>query len=170
MSGDGSWPSHDADPNAAFWSRDADQHADSGSSYGGYGYFGQQSPSPAPSDPYAAPRATNSPQDQWSQPFDGSTQPPLVPYSPSGFYARPNHPNGVPAIVLGVIGFFFPILSPIALAMAIRGRKDVREHPEAYSGADSLTAGLVLGAIGTALLALYLLMVAVLLVIVVAAA
>ena len=79
MSGDGSWPSHDADPNAAFWSRDADQHADSGSSYGGYGYFGQQSPSPAPSDPYAAPRATNSPQDQWSQPFDGSTQPPLVP-------------------------------------------------------------------------------------------
>ena len=59
---------------------------------------------------------------------------------------------------------------PIALAMAIRGRKDVREHPEAYSGADNLTAGLVLGAIGTALLALYLLMVAVLLVIVVAAA
>ena len=36
--------------------------------------------------------------------------------------------------------------------------------------ADNLTAGLVLGAIGTALLALYLLMVAVLLVIVVAAA
>lgn len=171
MSSQGSWQGHDTDPNAAFWMGEADRRAASGSGHDGHGYYGQGSDFSAPADPYAAATTPNPPQDRWSQPFDGSPHTPMAPYVNPMMHprARPDHPNAIPSIVLGVIGFVLPIVSPIGLVMAMRGRKDVRDHPGMYGDSSNLTAGLVLSAIGTALLALYVLMVVLLLVLAVTA-
>ncbi|WP_341730265.1 DUF4190 domain-containing protein [Brooklawnia sp.] len=161
MSSEGSWQHRDADPDAAFWSGEADRRADSGSDYNGYGHQAQALPAAArppaePPAPAAYPLAGTPQkpvQDRWSQPFDGSTRPPMVPYTNPGNYPRPDHPNATPSLALSIIGLFLPILSPIALAMSIRARKDIREHPGVYNEANNLTASTVVGAIGTAVLA-----------------
>lgn len=161
MSSEGSWQGYDPDRDAAF--RSDDYRPNTAPEDNSYDYYGQSGPQPGfeqptpPADPLAA-NAAYQPgvQDSWTQPYEGSPRSQMTPYlNPN--YPRPDHPNATSSIVLGVIGFFVPFLSPVALALAARGRKDVREHPGVYAGEGNLTAGYVIGIIGTVLLAFYVL-------------
>jgi len=65
------------------------------------------------------------------------------------------HPNSVLSMVLGIIGVFvFPLLGPVAWYLAARGRRELAAFPGRWRPSGMLTAGLVLGIIGTVFLAL----------------
>ena len=64
------------------------------------------------------------------------------------------HPNAVPALVVGVVGIAtllvgFPFVSPVAWYLAAKGRREVRQNPGSYRDSGILTAGFVLGIVGT---------------------
>ena len=65
------------------------------------------------------------------------------------------HPNSVISMVLGIIGvFFFPLLGPVAWYLAAKGRRELAAFPGRWRPSGMLTAGFVLGIIGTFFLAL----------------
>ena len=65
------------------------------------------------------------------------------------------HPNSVLSMVLGIIGvFFFPLLGPVAWYLAAKGRRELAAFPGRWRPSGMLTAGFVLGIIGTVFLAL----------------
>jgi len=65
------------------------------------------------------------------------------------------HPNSVISMVLGIIGvFFFPLLGPVAWYLAAKGRRELAAFPGRWRPSGMLTAGFVLGIIGTVFLAL----------------
>jgi len=67
----------------------------------------------------------------------------------------PEHPNAVLSMVLGIIGvLFFQLLSPVAWYLAAKGRREMAASPGRWRPSGSLTAGFVLGIIGTVFLAL----------------
>jgi len=78
-------------------------------------------------------------------------------YPPNpGYAVVPDHPQSTPVLVFGIIGLFlFPPMAVAALVMGNRARRDVRERPDAYRDSGNLTAGWVMGIIGTALLSIY---------------
>lgn len=118
--------------------------------------------------------------------------PPQQPYGQPG-YAQPGYPaygqqtwgqayGGYPgvqdlpkattALVLGIIGLagtFFCVLpivvSPFAWVIGARARREIRESQGRYTGESKATTGMVLGIIGTVLLALGLILVVVLIVV-----
>jgi hypothetical protein len=73
-------------------------------------------------------------------------------------YFAPEHPNAVLSLVLGLAGLFVVpiILSPIAWVLAARGRRDIAAYPGRWANGGALTAGFVLGIIGTIIAALIL--------------
>jgi hypothetical protein len=90
-------------------------------------------------------------------------QPPAWPAvipDPVGFdfgYSRPapasDHPNAILSLVLGIVGIlFFQLLSPVAWFLAAKGRREMATYPGRWRNSGSLTAGLVLGILGTVLL------------------
>jgi hypothetical protein len=65
------------------------------------------------------------------------------------------HPNATLSMVLGIIGLvFFQLLSPVAWYLAAKGRREMAMSPGRWRPSGSLTAGFVLGIIGTVFLAL----------------
>jgi len=66
---------------------------------------------------------------------------------------RPTNGSAIASLVLGIAGLVvFPLLAPPALVFGYRAKREIRERNE---GGDGLaTAGIVLGWIGMALLAL----------------
>ena len=65
------------------------------------------------------------------------------------------HPNSVLSMVLGLIGvFFFPLVGPVAWYLAAKGRRELAAFPGRWRPSGMLTAGFVLGIIGTFFLAL----------------
>ncbi|MCW5951514.1 MAG: DUF4190 domain-containing protein [Propionibacteriaceae bacterium] len=108
---------------------------------------------PAPTAPaYEQPPAAYG-----SGPFeparDGSAQ--LAPaysyvYSPQ----QTEHPNAVPTLVLGVLGFVVGITFPIAWYLGARGNAEVRREPQRYRSSGMMTVGMVLGIIGTVFMVL----------------
>ncbi|MGH3443923.1 MAG: DUF4190 domain-containing protein [Nocardioidaceae bacterium] len=77
-------------------------------------------------------------------------------YPPQGYY-RPDHPKATTALVVGIVGLVVcgGVISPWAW---IEGRRAVREIDAsggAYGGRGQAQAGLVLGIVGTVLLACY---------------
>ena len=82
------------------------------------------------------------------------TAAPPVPYHFSE-PVPPEHPNATPALVLGILGIvgFWP-LGPVAWFLGAKGRRDIRRNPGRWRSSGTLTAGVVLGAITTTLLAL----------------
>ncbi len=65
------------------------------------------------------------------------------------------HPNATTSLVLGILGLvLFAPLAPVALSMAVRGRREAALQPGRYRTSGSLQAGYVLGIIGTVALAL----------------
>jgi hypothetical protein len=94
-----------------------------------------------------------------------SQQPPSLPavmQDPVGYdygYGRPaaatDHPNAVISLVLGILGLVvFPLLGPVAWYLAAKGRREMAAFPGRWRPSGSLTAGLVLGIIGTAVVGL----------------
>jgi hypothetical protein len=73
----------------------------------------------------------------------------------------PDHPKATTALVLGIIavagGFacLVPVLvAPIAWILGAQARSQIRNAPQQWGGQSRATAGMVLGIIGTVLLAL----------------
>lgn len=65
------------------------------------------------------------------------------------------HPNAVLSMVLGILGIVaFSPLAPIAWYLAAKGRREMSYDPGRWSASGMLTAGFVLGIIGTVLLGL----------------
>ncbi len=74
-----------------------------------------------------------------------------------GYGGRPTapHPNAVTSMVLGILGLVvFTPLAPVAWYMAARGRREMRYDPRRWAPSPMLTAGMVMGIIGTALMVL----------------
>ena len=80
-------------------------------------------------------------------------QPPYPP--PYGApYGLPNPPGAVPALVLGIVGIVAcQVCGPFAWAQANKAEKAMQAAPGAYGGGSMVTAGKILGIIGTVLLA-----------------
>lgn len=147
-----------------FWTRDSAaaqaQTGPAGPEYTGYGYYGQQqqqTATPAPSSRPAATAEHAQPAPEWVQPGAGYAQPPthsqLTPYQGAHFYGPTlNHPSGAPALVLGILGMsVFPPLGYIALILGIRGRNEAKANPGVYANEGMLTAGIILGALASAI-------------------
>jgi len=136
----------------------------------------QQPPSPEapptldmPAPNYENPRLDAAPDAEpsgWSQPQQffvpshGVQPQHPAPYAfgqrlPYGTPAQPPmHPKAVPALVVGIVGIAtllvgFPFVSPVAWYLAAKGRREVRQNPGAYRDSGILTAGFVLGIVGT---------------------
>lgn len=147
-------PGHDDD---AFWTREGAQahqsHRPSGPANSGYAFYGQTEPAPTiTAQPLTQPRT------RWTQPEVGYTTATTgrelvpAPYQSPVFWPGREHPNASTSLLLGIFGLVaFPPLGIIALVMAMRGRAEMTANPGAYTGRDVLTAGLVLGALGTGL-------------------
>lgn len=132
-----------------------------------YAPYGQQPPAePTPYAPYGqAPygQPSQAPYGQPSQPPYGQAPYGQAPYgAPTyGGPALPAHPSATTSMVLGICalgGMFFcgiPIvLAPFAWMMGGRAVKEIDANPGRYSGRDQAQAGRIMGMIGTALLAL----------------
>ena len=96
-------------------------------------------------DPTTPPRPVG-----WGAPLP---PPPLSP---------PDHPRASTALILGIIGLaggalYLPLLiSPVALLMGRRAMREIDASEGALGGRGNAKAGFILGVIGTALLALLL--------------
>lgn len=108
---------------------------------------------PAAPAPYAptAPLYEQPPTAYGATPYEPARDSaPMVPaysyvYSPQQI----EHPNAVPALVLGVLGFFFGITFPIAWYLGAKGNAEIKREPQRYRSSGMLTVGMVLGIIGT---------------------
>jgi hypothetical protein len=85
----------------------------------------------------------------------------VQPYGQHYGPGRPNHPQAGLALGLGlgaVVGALFCgvplLLSPFAWAIGHRARKEIRESRGHYDGDGMAQAGMILGIIGTVLLAI----------------
>lgn len=82
------------------------------------------------------------------------------PYGAPGYgYGAPNqreHPSGTTVLLLGILGLVLcQVLSPIAWVMGGRARREMDAQPGVvWTNRGNITAGWVCGIIGTALLAL----------------
>ena len=109
-------------------------------------------------------------------PSYGSTPPPEGSYppppggqfpAPGGYGGPPPQQNqlalwsmivGIVAGVLGLIGACGVIFGPLAIGLAIPGRRQVANSHGAQKGAGMATGGLVLGIVGTALSVLWIIL------------
>ncbi|MEA5055537.1 MAG: DUF4190 domain-containing protein [Propionicimonas sp.] len=113
--------------------------------------------SPPPASPYPPVEPSGTPgYAPYGQP-SGFQAGQVVPAygSPYGYPAsQPEHPNAVPALILGILGFFTAITWPIAWYLGAKGRSEMRREPQRWRSSGMLTAGWVMGIIGTILMAL----------------
>lgn len=93
---------------------------------------------------------------------------------PFPVYVLPDHPKATSALVVGIIavaGTFMcliPVLAaPVAWVLGAQARREIRNAPQQWSGEGRATAGMVLGIVGTALLALMVLAVVLIIVLLV---
>lgn len=65
------------------------------------------------------------------------------------------HPNAVPALVLGIIGLvLFPLVAPVAWHLGAKGQREARLDPNRWRADGTLSAGKILGIIGTVFVAM----------------
>jgi hypothetical protein len=137
-------------------------------------------PEPAgqPGPPYAPPP------NPYPQPgsFDQYAAPNPYGVSPYGTYPggpaglAPEHPSANTGLVLGIVGLvglltcggLTLVLSPFAWVISGRALRDIDASPGRYSGREKVSAGRIMGMIGTALLALGVLVIAAIIVLAVA--
>jgi len=138
---------------------------------------------PEPQPPYGPPQEpSGSPQyPQYPQhpQYPGPQYAPQygAPQHPYGYGpVLPDHPSAQTAFVLGLVslvgGFFcwLPILvGPFAWVVGARAKREIDANPGTYGGRDKANAGMIMGIVATALLALGLLAVAAVVVAIVAA-
>ena len=69
--------------------------------------------------------------------------------------AAVDHPNTIPALVLGIIGLvLFQPLAPLAWHLGAKGQREARLDPNRWRASGTLAAGKILGIIGTVFLGL----------------
>lgn len=132
------------------------------------GYWEQQAAGPPPvysQWSYGQPTDPNQP---GQNPYGQPPYPP-PPYQPYTQYASQDHPKATTALVLGLVGVVggmmcgLPLLvSPFAWATGVKARREIRQANGQLGGDGSATAGMVLGIIGSVLLALALIVIVVL--------
>ena len=122
---------------------------------------GQEPPGHQPSPTYGQPPYGQSPY--------GQLHPPFTPY------AAPDHPSATTALVLGLVSLVgglmcgVPLLvAPFAWVTGARARREIRASNGQLGGEGTAQAGMVLGIVGTVLLALALIGLVVLIVLLVA--
>ena len=94
----------------------------------------------------------------YSVPTSYNTVAPYVPTTGYYYHRVPEHPSSTPALVWGLLGLFiFPPFAYVALAMGARGRREVAMDPGRYGDTGQLTAGWILGIIGSVLCSIYIL-------------
>ena len=157
MSTDSGQPPQPPEEEPGYWERKAAEQAS------------QQPPPPAapPAYPTAPPTGAPNPYGGYTAPSPGWAGQPGFPA-----YAVPDHPKSTAALVVGIIsiaGAFFcvlPILAaPVAWVLGVQARKEIRNAPQQWGGEGKATAGFVLGIIGTVLLVLGLIAIALIVVV-----
>jgi len=92
----------------------------------------------------------------------GSQPPPYQPFGPYGpypVYALPRHPDAMTALALGAASLLlFPPLGPFGWYIGARVSREIAAAPGRWSGDDLARIGMVTGMIGTALCAIFVLM------------
>jgi hypothetical protein len=107
-----------------------------------------------------------------SQPFrpPGEHDPPPAPalsgpepYGPRPYATPPDHPRGVLVLVLGILSVATcGLLGPVAWGLGDAALRDIDADPSAYGNRGTVLAGKICGIIGTAILAIDILFVALL--------
>lgn len=117
-------------------------------------YSAAGAPTPPPAEPYPDPYTSpaqagyEAAQPYPAQPNEASPTGQYPPAPAYGYgYALPPHPQAGTILALGIIGLFIPVTSPFAWYMGGQARKDIAAGR--YSDSGSITAGWVLGIIGT---------------------
>jgi hypothetical protein len=124
----------------------------------GLAYQQPSAPQPRPQAMYPPAPA---PEPTRYEPYQPYVPPAPVPYAPQAvapyaYPTAPEHPSAVSSLVLGLLGLFLvPVLAPVAWFVAGRGRSEIRRYPGRWASTGSLTAGYVLGIIGTLLWGLF---------------
>jgi hypothetical protein len=124
---------------------------DSGGSYpppGGYG-------GPPPGGGYGGPP----PGGGYGAPPPGGGYPP----APGGYgQPRQSHPRSTTALVLGIVGLLCcSFAAPFAWVIGKKAVREIDAEPERYDGRGAAQAGYILGVIGTVLLAILVVFIAV---------
>lgn len=91
----------------------------------------------------------------WSLPqqfASGAPQPDIRPYQVPG--VLPDHPQATLILVLGIAGavtafFGFPFIAPVAWYLGGRAQREIRSYPPRYRRSGAVTAGYILGILGT---------------------
>jgi hypothetical protein len=95
-----------------------------------------------------------------------------APYGGGYGYGPPQveHPQGTMVLILGILGLVLCALcAPFAWSMGNKAKRDVDAAPGRYSNAQLITIGRILGIVGSVILILQLVFVAIYIVIIVAA-
>ncbi len=121
-----------------------------GCAAGGRGPIVRAVTTPPPQDPFSSPQSGPAYGSPPGQPPPGYGQPPGYPY---GLPARRNNGMAIASMILGIVWIYW-IGSVLALVFGLIAKKQIRESGEGGSG--MATAGIVLGAVGMATLALIL--------------
>jgi hypothetical protein len=144
-----------------------------GSTAAGYGptptaFDAVPQPAPAPTNTYPQPPYAAYPEPDGpaanivNQPYaasgyagqhwPGALDPVAYDYGYGGQPSTP-HPNAVTSMVLGILGLvLFTPLAPFAWYLAARGRREMKLDPARWAPSPMLTAGLVMGIIGSLLM------------------
>jgi hypothetical protein len=109
----------------------------------------------------------------WQEPIGYGQNPPAAPpgYAPGPYPGSPqgyrqDHPRANTALVLGILGIVLcQLISPFAMSMGRKAMREIDASGGALGGRGSAQAGWILGLIGTILIGVTLLFVAVFVVI-----
>lgn len=89
----------------------------------------------------------------YGQPQTAHAQVVPATYPPTGYPLAapqlPEHPNAAPTLVLALLGFMFGLTFPIAWYLGAKGSNEVRRNPGRWRQSSVMTAGMVIGVIGT---------------------
>lgn len=90
------------------------------------------------------------------QAWPGAVDPVAYDYGYNLGYGGPSttpHPSATTSMVLGILGLvLFSPLAPFAWFLGARGKREMRQEPGKWAPSPMLTAGMVMGIIGTALM------------------
>ena len=96
----------------------------------------------------------NPPPAEPTEPSDAADGPPTGPQG-GWVQAPPRHPQATIVLVLGILGIVAcGVLAPIAWYLGSKAMTEINANPAAYSGQSEVNTGRILGIVGTALLAL----------------
>lgn len=69
-----------------------------------------------------------------------------------GYQPVPDHPQATTVLVLGIVGVFFSVVSPVAWYLGSKAKKEIEASQGRIGGLQQVTIGWILGIIFTILL------------------